>query len=164
MKQIKYSGQIIEGNGRISDQKRAEAFKNIPSPNDVTYLQTFLGLANYHSIYITKMYNFKALLNDLLKKGRKWIRSKGCEVAFQKIKKKNCYQIIVSSLWPEKEIIVACNWASNDGMGAIILYKFKDRTTKPMRQELYILQIVTTMSRPLKEEVLSKLLALEEVL
>ena len=41
---------------------------------------------SYSSIYIPKMYDMNAPLNDLVKKGAKWIWSKECEHAFKKIK------------------------------------------------------------------------------
>ena len=58
----------------------------MPSPDNVTKLQAFLGLASYYSIYIPRMYELRAPLNELLKKGKKWCWSKECEKAFQGIK------------------------------------------------------------------------------
>ena len=79
MKQIKYLGQIIIENGRRSNSEKAEAIKYMPLPKNVTNLQAFLGLASYYSIYIPKRYDLRAQLDDLLKKGAKWIWSKECE-------------------------------------------------------------------------------------
>ena len=63
---VKYLGQIIDDNGRRPDPERAEVIKNMPSPNNVTNLPAFLGLANYYSIYIPKMYDLRTPFNDLL--------------------------------------------------------------------------------------------------
>ena len=71
MKLIKHLGQIIDKNDRRLDRERAKAIKNIPSPNNVTNLQVFLGLANYYTIYIPKIYDLREPLNSLLKKGCK---------------------------------------------------------------------------------------------
>ena len=57
--------------GRKPDPERVKAIKNRPSPDNVTKLQAFLGLASYYSIYIPKMYELRAPLNELLKKGKK---------------------------------------------------------------------------------------------
>ena len=81
MKQIKYLGQIIDENSRKPDPERTEVIKNMPPPNNVTNLRAFLHLVNYYSIYIPKMYDLRAPLNDLLEKGAKWIWSKECEDA-----------------------------------------------------------------------------------
>ena len=64
MKPIKYFGQINDKNGR-----RPETTKDMLPLNNVTNLQAFLSLANNYIIYIPKMYDLRALLNDLLKKG-----------------------------------------------------------------------------------------------
>ena len=58
--------QITDKNGRRPDPERAETIKNTPSPSNVTNFQVFSGLVNYYGIYIPKMNNFRALLNDLL--------------------------------------------------------------------------------------------------
>ena len=85
MMQINYLGQIIDENRRGPDPETAEAIRNMPQPN-ITNLPGFLVLASYYSIYIPKMLDVIAPLNDLLKKGAKWIWSKECEDAFKKIK------------------------------------------------------------------------------
>ena len=84
MKQIKYLGQIIDENERRPDPERAKAIKNMSQPNNVTNLQVFLGLTNYYSISIPKMYDLRAPLNDQLKKSAKWIWFKECKDAFRK--------------------------------------------------------------------------------
>ena len=50
MNKIKYLGQIIDHEGRMFDPNRAEAIRNMPTPDNVTKLQLFLGLANYYSM------------------------------------------------------------------------------------------------------------------
>ena len=73
MKKIKYLGQIIDSDGRKPDPERAEAIKNMPEPDNVAKLQAILGLVSYCSIYIPKMNDMKAFLNNLVKKGAKRI-------------------------------------------------------------------------------------------
>lgn len=87
MERITYLGQVIDSEGRKPDPQRADAIKNMPAPDTVAKLQSFLGLAQYYAIYIPKMYDLRAPLNELLKKDKKWFWSKDCETAFQKIKK-----------------------------------------------------------------------------
>ena len=67
MNKIKYLGQIIDHEGRKPDLKRAEAIRNMPTPDNVTKLQSFLGLANCYNMYIAKMHDSRAPLNELLK-------------------------------------------------------------------------------------------------
>ena len=44
MNKIKYLGHIINKDGRRPDPERATAIKDMPAPNNVTTLQSFLGL------------------------------------------------------------------------------------------------------------------------
>lgn len=72
MKEIKYLGHIIDKDGRRPDPERAIAIKDMPAPENVTVLQSFLGLANYYQAFIPNMHNLRALLNDLLRKDKVW--------------------------------------------------------------------------------------------
>ena len=72
---------------RKSDSNRAEAIRNKPTPDNVTKLHSFLGLANYSSMYIPETYDLRAPLNELLKKGKNWYWTKECEKAFKELKK-----------------------------------------------------------------------------
>ena len=132
MSEIKYLGQIIDSDGRRPDPARAEAIKSMSPPQNVVKLQAFLGLANYYGIYIPKMHNLRALLNKLLKKGAIGSGQKCVRKRLTK-KKKN---ILTSELSlthhdPKQEIIMASD-ASEYGIGAVILHKFKDGNTKPV--------------------------------
>ena len=67
MDRIKYLGQIIDKEGRRPDPQRTEAIEKMPAPNSVTKLQSFLGLVQYYAIYIPKIHDLRAPLNELLK-------------------------------------------------------------------------------------------------
>ena len=131
MKEIKYLGQVINVDGRKPDPQRSEAIKKMPAPTTVAQLQSFLGLAQYYAIYIPKMHDLRAPLNELLKKGSKWIWTKECESAFQKIKDYLLADLALAHYDPDKEIILATD-ASDYGVGAVLLHKFQDGTTKPV--------------------------------
>ena len=47
MENIKYLGHIIDKDDRRPDPERTTAIKDIPTPENVSSLQSFLGLANY---------------------------------------------------------------------------------------------------------------------
>ena len=56
MSKIKSLGQIIDQEARKPDL-------NMPTPDYVTKLQSFLGLANYYSAHIPKIHELRAPLN-----------------------------------------------------------------------------------------------------
>ena len=68
MNKIKYLGHIIDKDGRRPDHERATAIKDMPAPDNVTTLQSFLGLANYYQSFIKNLHDLLAPLNALLKK------------------------------------------------------------------------------------------------
>ena len=87
MNEIKYLGHIIYKDGRRPDPKRATAIKDMPAPDNVTTLQSFVGLPNYYQSFIKNMRDLHVPLNELLKDIKlKWTPE--CEKAFDQIKKK----------------------------------------------------------------------------
>ena len=79
----------------------------MPAPDNVAKLQSFLGLVSYYSIDIPKMYDMRAPLNNLIKKGAKWIWSKECEHTFKKIKSCLLVDLSLMHFNPKRKIIVA---------------------------------------------------------
>ena len=71
MRVLHEANKIFESYNLCEFPKRAKVIKNIPPLSNVTNLQAFLDLANYYCIYIPKMYDLRAPLNDLLKKSAK---------------------------------------------------------------------------------------------
>ena len=64
MNKIKYLGHI-DKDGRRPDPERATAIKDMPAPDNVTTLQSFLGLANYYQSFIKNLHDLPAPLNDI---------------------------------------------------------------------------------------------------
>ena len=71
MNKIKYLGHIIDKDGRRPDPERTTAIKDMPAPDNVTTLQSFLGLANYYQSFIKNFHDLRAPLNGQLKKDKK---------------------------------------------------------------------------------------------
>ena len=71
--EIKYLGHIINSNGHQPDQERANAIRNMPAPENVQALQSFLGLVNFYHGFIKNMQNLRRLLNEHLKKDKAWL-------------------------------------------------------------------------------------------
>ena len=73
MEKIKYFRHIINKDGRKPDPDRAAAIKDMPAPNNIATLQSFLGFANYYQIFIPNMHDLHAPQNELLKKCKLWV-------------------------------------------------------------------------------------------
>ena len=88
----------------------------MPIPDNLTKLQSFLGLANYYNLYIPNMHELRAPLNKLLSKNKKWCWTKECDNAFNKIKKCLLLDLALAHYDSKKELIVASD-ASDYGIG-----------------------------------------------
>ena len=75
------------------------------------------------------MYNLKALLNELLKKDKTWSWKLESPAAFERIKETLTSDLSLTHYDPMLDIIVA-NDASSFGIGACILHKLPNGTTK----------------------------------
>ena len=87
MNKIKYLGHIIDKDRRRPDPERATAIKDMSAPDNVTTLQSFLGLANYNKSFIKNLHDLRAPQNELLKKDKKWRWTPECQTAFDQIKR-----------------------------------------------------------------------------
>ena len=63
MNKIKYLGHILDKDGGRLDPERATAIKDVPTPDNVTTLQSFLELANYYQSFIKNLHDLRAPLN-----------------------------------------------------------------------------------------------------
>ena len=128
---IKYLGQIIDKNGRRPDPGRSIAIKNMSEPHNITTLLSFLGLANYYQSFIPNMHALHAPLNELLRKDKVWNWTTECKMAFEKLKEVLTSELFLTHYNPDLDIIVARD-ASAYGIGACILHKMLDGSTKPI--------------------------------
>ena len=129
MNKIKYLGHIIDKDGRRPKTERVSAIKDMPAPDKVTTLQSFLGLAIYYQSFIKNLHDLRAPLNELLKKDKKWRWTPEYQTAFDQIKKALTTDLFLMHYDLKLEIIVASD-ASSYGVGACILHKMPDETKK----------------------------------
>ena len=126
MNKIKYLGHI-DKDGRRPDPEKASAIKDMPTPDNVTTLQSFFGLANYYQSFIKNLHDLRAPLNELLKKDKKWRWTPECQTAFDQIKKALTPDFFLTHYDPKLEIIVTSE-ASSYGVATCILHKMPDGT------------------------------------
>ena len=114
MNKIKYLGHINDKDGKCPELEGASAIKDMPAPENVTTLQSFLGLANYYQSFIKNMHNLRAPLNELLK-DKKWKWTPICQTAFDQIKKSLTSDLFFTHYDSILEIIVASDASSYRG-------------------------------------------------
>ena len=79
---VEYLGYRIDAHGLHAIEKKVEAIRNAPAPENQQQLRSFLGMINYYSKFISNYSTITHPLNELLKDGVKWKWSKEQERSF----------------------------------------------------------------------------------
>ena len=128
LSEIKYLGYIINRDSRQPDPERANMIRNIPAPDNVQALQSFLVLANFYQGFIKNMQNLRGPLNELLKKDKPWLGTPECQESFEKIKKTLISDLSITHYYPSLDIVASD--ASSYSISACILHKLPDGLQK----------------------------------
>ena len=126
---IKYLGFIVDQDGRRPDPQKVSAVVNMPAPNNITTLRSFLGLVNYYQSFVPNLRSIRYPLDNLLKKDQEWNWSTLCQQAFDSIIGILNSDLLLTHYDPSLEVIVAAD-ASEHGLGAVIQHRWPDGTVK----------------------------------
>ena len=85
---MKCLGQEVSKNGVTIDEDKLQAIKELPRPQDVSGVRSFIGFVNYFRQFIEGYAELCSPLIELTKKKVEWIWSDECEAAFQTLKQK----------------------------------------------------------------------------
>lgn len=129
MRQVKYLGQIMDGDGIRPDPAKTSAIANMPPPHDVHSLRSYLGAVNYYAKYVPEMRKLRSPMDQLLKAGVKWEWSTACQRSFDRFRDVLQSPLALTHYNPKMDIIVSAD-ASQHGIGARIAHKFPDGTIK----------------------------------
>ena len=77
---------IISENKIQMDPSRTEAILKLPTPHDVKFLRSFIGLVQFCHKFIKDLNVMLAPLYELLKSKQKFIWTHDCEFAFHKLR------------------------------------------------------------------------------
>ena len=113
---------FIDKDGKRPDPEWANAIKYMSTPENVSSLQSFIGLTNCYQALIPNMHNSRGPLNELLKKEMVLEWTPKYEYAFVKIKEVLTSDLFLTHYNPELDIRVASDTSSH-GIGACILPK-----------------------------------------
>ncbi|XP_055589902.1 uncharacterized protein K02A2.6-like [Uranotaenia lowii] len=129
MPQVKYLGQILDGNGIRPDPAKIAPIVNMPPPHDVPSLRSYLGAVNYYGKYVKEMRALRYPMDQLLKTGVKFEWSKACQTSLDKFREVLQSPLLLTHFNPKLDIIVSAD-ASNVGIGARIAHRFPDDNVK----------------------------------
>ena len=116
---VKYLGHVVE-NGSISlDPDRVSAIVNIPVPNDIKSLRSFIGMAQFCSRFIPHLNDLMSPLSNLLKKNTPFVWDDKCQTAFDQVKQSLMNPPILRAPSPDDTFILETD-ASDHGIGGCL--------------------------------------------
>ncbi|XP_047533388.1 uncharacterized protein K02A2.6-like [Vanessa atalanta] len=126
-----YLGHIIDKNGVRKSPDKVKAILEVSKPENVTQLQSFLGLTNYYRNFIPEAASILYPLYNLLHKNVKWEWTSIHEDAFNKIKKLMATDKYLAHFDPHATLILTVD-ASPVGLGAVLSQIGQDGIERPV--------------------------------
>lgn len=119
MKEIKYLGHVINGNGVSPDPEKIIAIMNYPVPRTPKQIKSFLGLVGYYRKFISHFAEIAKPLNNLLKKDVTFVWNDTHEKAFNTLRLTLTKEPVLCYPDFQKEFILTTD-ASKIALGAIL--------------------------------------------
>ena len=129
--QIPFCGHLIDKDGIRPNPAKTQEIADIPRPEDVHQVRSFLGAVNYYGKFVDKMMNLRGPLIELTLNEAKFEWGKNQEEAFLKLKEIMASELVLTHYDPGKKIVVAAD-ASAYGMGGVIMHEFSDGSLHPI--------------------------------
>ncbi|CAK9796589.1 Transposon Ty3-I Gag-Pol polyprotein [Anthophora quadrimaculata] len=122
---IEYLGQEISEQGVRPGQRKTEAVREMPHPENVKQVRQFLGLASYFRKFVKNFATLVEPLTRLTRKNVPWQWKEAQERAFQQIKQKLTMRPVLCIFNPNRPTELHTD-ASSIGVGAILLQQQED--------------------------------------
>lgn len=117
--EVAYLGYVVSGDGIKTDPKKTESIRNFPTPQNVTQVQSFLGLANYYRRFVAEFSEIARPMYRLTKKEVTFDWNDDCVKAFERLKEILTSNIVLAHPDFTRQMIVTCD-ASGYGLGATL--------------------------------------------
>ena len=83
---VKFLGHVISFSGIEADPEKLQAIADLPPPQNVQEVKTFLGMVNQLSKFSEHLAGKTKTIRDLLQKGNQWTWGREQQKAFEQIK------------------------------------------------------------------------------
>jgi hypothetical protein len=117
--EIEYLGVIIGQNRICMDPGKLKGIADWPVPQNPTEVQQFLGFTGYYRYFVPNYSKIAWPLLDLTKKGLIWHWEQPQHDAFEELKTKMCYSLVLTQPDFEEKFYLQTD-ASAYGVGAIL--------------------------------------------
>ena len=115
------------------DPSKIQDVLNWKTPESVSEIRSFLGLAGYYWQFVPDFSKIARPVNELLKKGVKFIWDDKCEQAFQTLRKLLTSASVLAQLDITRPFDVYCD-ASGTGLGCVLM---QDQRVTAQHEENY---------------------------
>ena len=119
---VEFVGHKITEHGIKADDKKLAAVRDMPEPQNITELRSFLGLCQQLAKFSHKLANLIEPLRALLSDKNEFVWAPNHTAAFQEIKTELTSPRVLQPYQPDKETKIMTD-ASRSGFGAILLQK-----------------------------------------
>ena len=116
---VTYLGHQIDTQGLHPVQEKIKALQEVPKPQNVSELKSYLGLLTYYSRFLPNLSTALAPLYKLLQRNVPWKWTSAQDQCFEKSKKMLLESQLLVHFDPSLEIRLACD-ASSYGIGAVL--------------------------------------------
>jgi len=120
LERIGFLGHIISKEGIVVDPIKVEVIKDWPRPTNISKIRSFLGLAEYYSLFVEGFSNLTIPLTMLTRKGVKFNWGDKQEKIFQELKKRLTTAPILA-VPSGTEIFVIYSNALRLGLGFVLM-------------------------------------------
>ena len=117
---VAFLGYVVTAQGIEVDKAKVEAIQSWPTPNSVTQVRSFLGLAGFYRRFVKDFSTIAAPLNELTKKNVPFVWSDAQEEAFTILKDKLTHAPLLQLPDFNKMFELECD-ASGIGLGGVLL-------------------------------------------
>lgn len=128
-KELEFLGHIINESGIKPGPEKIEVLRQLPAPTNIQQLQAFLGAVTWYQKFVPGIKKLRGPLDELLSEDVdfEWLSTH--EEAFKGLKEVLRSDLALIHYDPKKDLVVAAD-ASSYGIGAVLLHKFPDKSTK----------------------------------
>ncbi|MCH83701.1 retrotransposon protein [Trifolium medium] len=124
MKEISFLGHVISSEGIAVDPAKVEAVLQWSTPESVSEVRSFLGLAGYYRRFIEGFSKLAMPLTQLTRKNQLFVWDKKCEESFQELKRRLTTAPVLVLPDAKEPFEVYCD-ASKMGLGGVLMQRGK---------------------------------------
>lgn len=128
---IEYVGHIIDSKGFFPSEKRLDAIKLMPRPQNLKELEAFIGKLNYYNKFMPNFSSKAGPLNELRRQGVEFKWTNRQQTAFQELKDTIINAVQLVHYQSDIPLRLATD-ASKYGIGAVISHVYPDGSEHPI--------------------------------